>query len=264
SVQRRQQKIIEEAPSPSLTYGLRQQMGEAAVKIVSKVGYRGAGTVEFLLQDGKFYFLEVNTRLQVEHTVTEEVMGVDLVKAQILTAMNQPVFLEIPAKPQGHSIECRVYAENPYMGGVPSTGQLGTVRWAEGPRRRFEYGFEEGDEITPYYDPMIAKVIVWDEDRRRAIQKMIRVLSESVVFGVHSNIPYLIEMLSHKEFGDGTMTTRFVETYFPSGLKQKELTDMQKKLFEKALPALKSGGSILTGPQGSGWSSPWQASWRGV
>lgn len=264
SVQRRHQKIIEEAPSPSLTPELRLEMGDAAVKIVSKVGYRGAGTVEFMLQDGKFYFLEVNTRLQVEHTVTEEVVGVDLVKAQILTAMKQPVFLNPPDRVQGHSIECRVYAENPYMGGVPSTGKLGTVRWPEGPGRRFEYGFEEGDEITPYYDPMIAKVIVWDEDRRRAIQKMIQVLTQSVVFGVHSNIPYLIEMLSHPEFGNGSMTTRFVETYFSSGLKAKEPSELQKKIFEKAIPTLKMGGSANLMSSGNSWTSPWTSSWRGV
>ncbi|MBC7754849.1 MAG: ATP-grasp domain-containing protein, partial [Moraxellaceae bacterium] len=149
SVQRRHQKIIEEATSPSLTDELRKQMGAAAVSIGQLVNYQSAGTVEFLLQDGKFYLLEVNTRLQVEHPVTEEVVGVDLVKMQILTAMNKFIFSDQDVRiPRGHSIECRVYAENPYQGGVPSTGRLGKVSWPEGPRRRYEFGFDSGDTIT--------------------------------------------------------------------------------------------------------------------
>ncbi|NUN06818.1 MAG: ATP-grasp domain-containing protein, partial [Bdellovibrio sp.] len=151
SVQRRHQKIIEEATSPSLSEELRRKMGEAACAIATLGKYKGAGTVEFLLQDGEFYLLEVNTRLQVEHPVTEEVMGVDLVKMQILTAQGDFVHDSKQIRvPKGHSIECRIYAENPYLGGVPSTGLLGQVLWPEGPRRRYEYGFEAGDTITPF------------------------------------------------------------------------------------------------------------------
>jgi len=262
SVQRRHQKIIEEATSPSLTPELRRKMGEAAVAIAELGQYKGAGTVEFLLQDGEFYLLEVNTRLQVEHPVTEMVMGVDLVKAQILTAQGEYVFNPQQMRvPQGHSIECRIYAENPFLGGVPSTGKLGKVAWPEGPGRRFEYGFEEGDEITPFYDPMIAKVIVWDETRARAIQKMIRVLRESVVFGVHTNIPYLIEILSHGEFGAGTMTTRFIETYFKDPIPLPELSEVEKKIVEKALQRVRApldSGAVAE------QQSPWQSYWRGV
>ncbi|KYG70565.1 pyruvate carboxylase subunit A [Bdellovibrio bacteriovorus] len=261
SVQRRHQKIIEEATSPSLSDDLRRRMGEAACAIATLGKYKGAGTVEFLLQDNEFYLLEVNTRLQVEHPVTEEVLGVDLVKMQILTAQGE--FVHDPKQvrvPRGHSIECRIYAENPFMGGVPSTGLLGHVEWPEGPGRRYEYGFDAGDTITPYYDPMIAKVIVWDETRSRAIQKMIRVLQDSVVFGVHTNIPYLIEILSHKEFVMGTMTTRFIETYFAEALKEPELTSLDKKIAEGALLQLRGGGMQNQGAS----NSPWASYWRGI
>ncbi|MFN9069038.1 MAG: acetyl/propionyl/methylcrotonyl-CoA carboxylase subunit alpha, partial [Bdellovibrionales bacterium] len=173
SVQRRHQKIIEEALSPSLTPELRRKMGEAACLLGQSVGYQGAGTVEFLLDGQNFYLLEVNTRLQVEHPVTEMVMGIDLVKAQILTAQGQFIFSDSGVRaPHGHAIECRIYAEDPYKGGIPSTGLLGLVDWPEGPGRRFEYGFESGDSITSFYDPMIAKVIVWDESRPRCLEKL--------------------------------------------------------------------------------------------
>lgn len=264
SVQRRHQKIIEEATSPSLTFELRRKMGEAAALIATEAGYKGAGTVEFLLQDEKFYLLEVNTRLQVEHPVTEMVMGVDLVKAQILTAQGDAVFPDHQViSPRGHSIECRVYAENPYLGGVPSTGFLGRVHWPEGPGRRFEYGFEEGDEITPYYDPMIAKVIVWDENRSRAIQKMIRVLRDSIVFGVYTNIPYLVEILSHPVFIEGTMTTKFIEKYFSEPLEAVNVTEEDK---EFALAEWKKAGPQKLSVTGSvdDSLSPWKSYWRGV
>lgn len=269
SVQRRHQKIIEEATSPSLSDQLRRQMGEVATTLGTLGNYKGAGTVEFLLQDEKFYLLEVNTRLQVEHPVTEEVLGVDLVKMQILTAMNRFVFDAKDIRiPKGHSIECRIYAENPYMNGVPSTGLLGTVRWPEGPRRRYEFGFEEGDTITSYYDPMIAKAIVWDESRPRAIQKMIRVLKDATVFGVKTNIPYLIEILSHAEFVEGTMTTRFIEKHFSEGLKETHQEKERKKLSQELYAEyLKGNSEVTTGllnAQEAQAASPWQSFWRGV
>lgn len=264
SVQRRHQKIIEEATSPSLTDELRRKMGETACAIASLGKYKNAGTVEFLLQDGEFYLLEVNTRLQVEHPVTEEVLGVDLVKMQILTAQGKFVFAPNEIRiPKGHSIECRVYAENPYMNGVPSTGLLGTVQWPEGPRRRYEYGFDAGDTITSYYDPMIAKVIVWDENRPRAIQKMIRTLKDSTVFGVHTNIPYLIEILSHEEFQSGKMTTRFIETYFAEGLKSK-IEDSIVKKWAQEIHKKTKGTAVISGTSQSVGGSPWLTHWRGI
>lgn len=264
SVQRRHQKIIEEATSPSLTPDLRRKMGEVACTIASLGKYKNAGTVEFLLQDGQFYLLEVNTRLQVEHPVTEEVMGVDLVKMQILTAQNKFIFDSNEIRiPKGHSIECRVYAENPYLGGVPSTGKLGLVQWPEGPRRRYEYGFDSGDTITSYYDPMIAKVIVWDENRSRCIQKMIRTLKDSVVFGVHTNIPYLIEILNHEEFQSGEMTTRFIEKYFSEKLTSK-LSETQIKKWAQDISKVTNSSTATGDSVSNKVISPWQSSWRSV
>lgn len=263
SVQRRHQKIIEEATSPSLTDDLRRQMAEVACTIATIGNYRNAGTVEFLLQDGKFYLLEVNTRLQVEHPVTEEVMGVDLVKLQILTAAEKFVFSSKDVRfPKGHSIECRVYAEDPYKNGMPSTGKIGTQIWPSGPRRRFEYGFESGDTITAHYDPMIAKVIVWDETRARAIQKMIHTLNQSIVFGVHTNIPYLIEILNHAEFQNGSMTTRFIETYFADGISAAaEPTLAPAALYKKFLVSVPSGTLSKSSMESP---SPWNSAWRGI
>ncbi len=234
SVQRRHQKIIEEATSPSLTSELREAMGQAAVAIAEAAGYKSAGTVEFLLQDGKYYLLEVNTRLQVEHPVTEMVLSADLVKMQILTGQNEFIHSSNSVfSPRGHAIECRLYAEDPFAGGVPSTGLLGHVHFPEGPGRRFEYGFEAGDSITSYYDPMIAKVIVWDVDRPSCIRKTVQVLKDSTIFGVKTNIPYLIEILSHREFVEHTMTTRFIETHFANGLKPIEISSTEAALIEK-------------------------------
>lgn len=229
SVQRRHQKIIEEALSPSLSEDLRKEIGLAAQKIAEAARYKGAGTVEFLLDKGEFYFMEMNTRLQVEHPVTEMVLGVDLVKAQILTAMDEPLLWWEDLRPRGHAIECRLYAEDSYMNGVPSTGQLGFCSFPDGPFRRFEVGFEEGDEITSYYDSMIAKVIVWDESRLRAIQKMEQTLKETIVFGVKTNIPLLLKILAHEEFIRGEMTTRFFEENFSKGLKAIELSSSEKE-----------------------------------
>ncbi|MGZ3690573.1 MAG: acetyl-CoA carboxylase biotin carboxylase subunit [Pseudobdellovibrio sp.] len=263
SVQRRHQKIIEEATSPSLTEDLRRKMGEVACAIAELGKYQSAGTVEFLLQDGQFYLLEVNTRLQVEHPVTEEVLGVDLVKMQILTAQGNFVFNPQEIRiPRGHSIECRVYAENSYMAGMPSTGKLGYVQWPEGPRRRYEYGFDAGDTITSFYDPMIAKVIVWDETRSRAIEKMIRTLKDSTVFGVHTNIPYLIEILNHEEFRSGKMTTRFIETYFAQGLKMKHSDEQIKSWALQISKKTKNKTQDKSGTAHVG--SPWTSHWRGV
>jgi acetyl/propionyl-CoA carboxylase alpha subunit len=222
SVQRRHQKIIEEALSPSLDENLRRRMSKVAIEIAETAKYCGAGTVEFLLQDGEFYFMEMNTRLQVEHPVTELVMGVDLVKAQILTAMEQSLLWnDYDKTPHGHSIECRIYAENPYKAGIPSTGPILDIYLPHGPGRRFEIGIEPGDTISDFYDSMIAKVIVWDENRSRAIKKMRETLKETIIFGVLTNIPLLQGILSNEEFVTGKMTTGFIEKYFPQGLESK-------------------------------------------
>ena len=262
SVQRRHQKVIEEATSPSLTPELRQEMGQAAVAVATKAGYTSAGTVEFLMQDGEFFFLELNTRLQVEHPVTEMVLGVDLVKAQIRTAQGEPVsFFDRELSPVGHAIECRIYAEDSYNQGVPSIGQLGTVLWPQGPGCRFEYGFEKGDEITPFYDSMMAKVIVWDETRKRAIDKMNRVLQEVIIFGVKTNIPYLQAILNHPEFKDGSMTTQFINQHFSSGLQAPKLTDVQTQFLQKVK---EKGGKEDSSHSTSSEFNPWMQNWRNV
>jgi len=257
SVQRRHQKIIEEALSPSLDDDLRTKINQVARDLCERAGYQGAGTVEFLLQDNQFYFMEVNTRLQVEHPVTELVLGVDLVKAQLLTAMGQALAWPKQLQPRGHAIECRLYAEDSYKGGMPSTGKLIAAEWPQGPGRRFEVGFEPGDDITPHYDPMIAKVIVWDETRIRAIQKMKRTLSETIVFGVRTNIPLLQQILSHEEFLSGKMTTRFFETYFSKGLEAPEFSKSEMAMIQSL------NGQLGASPSGETETyNPWSHSWR--
>lgn len=243
SVQRRHQKIIEEALSPALDETLRKQMTDVAIKIAKAARYKGAGTIEFLLEGSQFYFMEMNTRLQVEHPVTEWVCGVDLVKAQIATA--QGLSLYWPEEPtfHGHSIECRIYAEDPYQMGIPSTGLLGFCHWPQGPGRRFEVGFEPGDEVTSYYDSMIAKVIVWDESRPRAIKKMKETLKQTIIFGVKTNIPFLLKILEHPEFVSGTMTTKFIETHFAKALKDPGLTTTQTELVQHLFRQLATNSS---------------------
>jgi acetyl-CoA carboxylase biotin carboxylase subunit len=224
SVQRKHQKIIEEAPAALLDPTLRKKMARVAVEIAQTAKYKGAGTIEFLLQDNEFYFLEMNTRLQVEHPVTEMVLGVDLVKAQIMTAQDQGLlWAQEDLIARGHAIECRIYAEDPFRAGLPSTGVVHAIEFAPGPGRRYECGLEAGDRVTPYYDSMIAKIIVHDETRYRAIRKMITTLQETIIFGVKTNIPYLIEILKNTEFVDGKMTTQFIDKYFASGLPQREM-----------------------------------------
>lgn len=265
TVQRRHQKIVEEAVSPALDDGLREAMARAAVTLAETAGYQGAGTVEFLVQDGQFFFLEMNTRLQVEHPVTEMVLGVDLVKAQILNAAHEFVlWSKADLRPRGHAIECRLYAEDPYNRGLPSTGMLGSMLWPEGPGRRFEVGFEAGDTITPYYDPMLAKLIVWDESRPRAIRKMLTVLDETVVFGVKVNIPFLKRIISHPEFVDGTMTTQFIQTHFPEALEDPGLTSFEAAFAEAAWRKLSQPESHRFSLSGVEPSVPWVSHWRGI
>jgi len=263
SVQRRHQKIIEEAISPSLTKETRRKMADCAVKVAQEVGYKSAGTVEFIYQDHEFYFMEMNTRLQVEHPVTECVTSLDLVKAQLLCAQGISTnWKQEEIKPQGHSIECRLYAEDPYQGGIPSVGLIGSCLFPEGPGRRYEVGFEKGDTITSFYDSMIAKVIVWDETREKAIDKMIKTLQSTVVFGLQTNIPYLIEILNHSEFRSGEMTTQFISKYFADALKPIELTEEEKTFAKKALQLSAAANSSSGG--GEVVNSPWTSYWRGI
>ncbi|MBI3173739.1 MAG: acetyl-CoA carboxylase biotin carboxylase subunit [Chloroflexi bacterium] len=217
SVQRRHQKIIEETPSPLLTPELRTQMGAAAVAAAKAVNYFNAGTIEFIVDPNtlKFYFLEMNTRLQVEHPVTELVAGLDLVQWQLRIAAGEPFpFTQSDFRQRGHAIECRVYAEDPAGGFLPSTGRLLQFIEPRGPGIRVDSGFRAGDEVTHFYDPMLAKLIVHAEDREAAIRRMQAALREFVVHGVTTNIDFMGDLLAHEDFHNGQVTTRWVETKF--------------------------------------------------
>jgi acetyl-CoA carboxylase biotin carboxylase subunit len=217
SVQRRHQKIIEETPSPLLTSQLRDEMGQAAVEAARAVGYYNAGTVEFIVDPDtrKFYFLEMNTRLQVEHPVTELVVGLDLAHWQIRVAAGETFpFSQASFSQRGHAIECRVYAEDPANGFLPSTGKLLQFNEPRGPGIRVDSGFAPGKEVTHYYDPLLAKLIVHAEDRAIAIQRMQAALRDFIVHGVITNIDFLQAVLAHPDFRRGEVTTRWVETNF--------------------------------------------------
>ena len=217
SVQRRHQKIIEETPSPLLTPELRNKMGEAAVNAAQAVNYYNAGTIEFIVDPDtlKFYFLEMNTRLQVEHPITELTTGLDLVQWQIRVAAGEHFPYEQDQLTQrGHAIECRVYAEDPANGFLPSTGKLLQYTEPRGPGIRVDSGFRAGDEITHFYDPLLAKLVVYGESRETAIQKMQAALREFIVHGVKTNIDFMQSVLSHPDFANGKVSTRWVENDF--------------------------------------------------
>jgi acetyl-CoA carboxylase biotin carboxylase subunit len=217
SVQRRHQKIIEETPSPLATPELRLRMGEAAVTAARAVGYYNAGTVEFIVDPDtlKFYFLEMNTRLQVEHPITELVVGIDLVHWQIRVAAGEHFpFPQSHFTQRGHAIECRLYAEDPANGFLPSTGKLLQFVEPRGPGIRVDSGFTAGNEVTHFYDPLLAKLIVYAEDRESAIQRMQAALKDFIVHGVVTNIDFLQAVLSHPDFQNGEVTTHWVETSF--------------------------------------------------
>ena len=214
SVQRRHQKVLEEAPAPGMTPERRRQMGEAAVAAAKAVCYVGAGTVEFIAnQDGSFYFMEMNTRLQVEHPVTEMITGQDLVEWQLRVAAGEALPLrQEQLQIRGHALEARIYAEDAGKGFLPSTGRLlHLVPPAEGLNVRVDTGVEEGDEITPHYDPMIAKLIVWDEDREAALARMRQALADYRVVGVTTNIDFLSRLVSCPAFAGADLDTGLIE-----------------------------------------------------
>ena len=216
SIQRRHQKMIEESPSPGLSPRVRERMGKAAVAAARAAGYVNAGTVEFLVEgsgeDARFFFLEMNTRLQVEHPVTEAVVGVDLVRAQLLVASREPLPWRQEALSQrGHAIECRIYAEDPAQGYLPQAGRLLVYREPAGPGVRVDAGVVEGSEITVYYDPLIAKLIVTGETRESALQRARAALRQYIVLGVRTNIPLLMALLHHPAVVAGNVHTGFLE-----------------------------------------------------
>lgn len=223
SIQRRHQKVIEEAPSSILSEGKRRKMGEAAINVARACGYYGAGTVEFILdEDQEFYFLEMNTRLQVEHPVTEAITGLDLVKLQIRIASGEKLpFMQEDLTMRGHAIEVRVYAEDPANNFLPDIGELKTYRRPQGHGIRVDDGFEQGMEIPFYYDPMIAKLICHGEDRSEAIGKMIRAIEEYEITGLETTLGFCDFVMKHEAFRSGNFDTNFVEKHFnPSLLKR--------------------------------------------
>ena len=213
SIQRNHQKMIEESPSAALSEELRQKMGDAAVKAAKAAGYKNAGTIEFLLEkNGNFYFMEMNTRIQVEHPVTECVTGIDLIKEQIRIASGMELsYRQEDICLKGHAIECRINAENPEKGFRPSPGTVTDIHLPGGKGIRVDSAIYSGYEIPPYYDSMIAKLIVWADNRDEAIQKMQSALGEFVIEGVDTNIDYQYEILNHPDYLSGNIDIEFIE-----------------------------------------------------
>jgi propionyl-CoA carboxylase alpha chain len=216
--------VVEEAPSSVLTPEKRKAMGEAAINVAKACGYYGAGTVEFILDETlEFYFLEMNTRLQVEHPVTEQITGIDLVKLQIRVAEGEKMpFKQEQLAINGHAVEVRVYAEDPANNFLPDIGTLTTYKRPQGLGVRVDDGFEQGMEIPFYYDPMIAKLICYAENREAAIEKMIRAIDEYEITGLETTLGFCRFVMKHDAFRSGNFDTRFVENYFTPEVLQKQ------------------------------------------
>lgn len=232
SIQRRHQKVIEEAPSSILTPELRASMGEAAINVAKSCGYYGAGTVEFIMDENlNYYFLEMNTRLQVEHPVTEEISGLDLVKLQIKIAQGEPIpFKQEDLSIHGHAIEVRVYAEDPSNNFLPDIGTLQTYQRPQGHGIRVDDGFEEGMSIPFYYDPMIAKMICHADTREAAIAKMIRAIDDYEITGIETTLSFCKFVMQHEAFISGNFDTKFVENYFKPEVLQSKAIEVEEKL----------------------------------
>jgi len=259
SLQRRHQKIIEETPSVALDDELRQKMGETARRVMQLAGYNNAGTVEFLLdQNRNFYFLEVNARIQVEHPITELVTGVDLVKHQIRIASGEKLTLkQEELRQRGHAIECRIYAEDPENNFFPSFGNLLFVKEPAGPGIRCDSGIYTGLEIPHYYDPILSKLIVWDENRESAIQRMDSALSDYVIMGVKTQVTFLRDLVRHPEFGAGNLNTNFIADHFSEWSPKRQENNIISALLGAAIskmqkPAIRSAEKEQTA------LTPWQ------
>jgi len=261
SLQRRHQKVIEEAPAPGMTEELRQRMGEAAIRAASAIDYQGAGTVEFLLDsNGEFFFMEMNTRLQVEHPVTEMISGQDLVEWQLRVANGEPLpCTQDQLTLKGHAFEARIYAEDPEHDFLPSTGKL-TVLQAplETAHVRVDSGVIQGDEISVFYDPMITKLVVWDIDRERALQRLTQALSEYNIAGVTTNIPFLYNLASSQAFRRGDVNTGFIEEHEDEIFhRRQEDLDYAAPLAAKAILAARKESAQDLAEQSNEPNSPW-------
>ncbi len=266
SIQRRYQKIVEETPSVALDPALREKMGAVAVKVAKTVGYTNAGTVEFLLNaKGEFYFLEVNARVQVEHPITEAVVGVDLVKHQIRVASGEKLSLgQKELRQRGHAIECRIYAEDPENNFLPSAGKILFVREPDGPGIRCDSGIWSGCEVPVHYDPILSKLVVWDETREQARMRMVAALRDYAILGVRTNTQFLIDTLEHPAFREGATHTGFIPDHL-SDWKPPEEDGMELKAALLAAAALeKKGPASRPGSARVKTFSPWKTGtgWR--
>ncbi|MAT97021.1 MAG: pyruvate carboxylase subunit A [Anaerolineaceae bacterium] len=270
SIQRRHQKIIEETPAPVIQDDdLRQRMAAAAVSLARAVGYSSAGTVEFIVDGaGNFYFLEMNTRLQVEHPITELVTGIDIAAWQIRIAAGEPLpFSQDEIQQRGHAIECRVYAEDPAQNFLPSIGQITRYERPSGPGIRVDDGIVVGTAVSPYYDPMLAKVITWGHTRDEAINKMVHALQQTVVLGVTTNIPYLLTILQEPTFRSGHTSTNYLQEVLPNWQPEPMPEDawLGVAVFELLQGGGKPGKIAVTSDNGAAYD-PWgeTAVWRNV
>ena len=266
SIQRRHQKIIEETPSPVMTPELREKMGEAAVRAAEAVGYSNAGTVEFMV-DGSlnFYFMEMNTRLQVEHPITEMTTGVDLAKWQLKIASGEELsFRQSDLMQRGHAIECRIYAEDPSNGFIPSVGLIKKMESPVGPNIRVDSGITSNLYVSPYYDPMLAKLAVYAENRNEALQKMIWALSHYAVMGVTTNISFLKKVLEHQEFIKGNISTHFIDNYFKDWIVTKQGLNLDAIISLAVYDAMHSKKQDIVRYKEADPHSPWKyvGRWR--
>ncbi len=267
SIQRRHQKVIEETPSVIITPAIRAAMGKVAIDAARSVRYEGAGTVEFLVdKDVNFYFLEMNTRLQVEHPITEMVTGIDIVKEQIRIAAGERIsFRQEDVRQTGHAIECRVYAEDPDKNFMPCPGLITSLRTPGGPGVRDDSGVFEGFEIPIYYDPIISKLVTWGRDRQEAVARMRRALNEYVVTGVKTTIPFHIRVMNNRHFLEGNFDTNFIDKVFFREEEERELPHPDVAMITAAIQMFldERKRAIAMRPTGSeGPGSMWKYSTR--
>jgi len=265
SIQRRHQKVIEESPSPIISAKKREDMGQIAVQAAKACGYVSAGTVEFLFdKNGNFYFLEMNTRLQVEHPVTELVTGLDLVKLQIQIAEGKPIpFKQNEVKFNGHAIECRIYAEDAFNNFLPSTGKINIVNNPEGPGVRLDSGINSDSEITMYYDPLISKLIVWAGSRDECIRRMRRALEEYKISGIQTTVPFCCRVMEHPAYAKGIFDTHFIDSHWEDIKLQTKSEEEKAHLAALAIAfyrerAKQSSVRISTNSKSANHSSKWK------
>lgn len=265
SIQRRYQKVIEETPSPAMTQDLRAAMGQSAVDAARASGYVNAGTVEFLLDaDGKYYFMEINTRLQVEHPITEMITGIDIVRQQIRIAAGEPLgFAQADVTGRGHAIECRIYAEDPENGFMPSPGKITYLQEPSGPGIRNDCGVYAGFDVPVEYDPILSKLIVWAADRNQAIARMKNALSQYVILGIKTPIVFLMDVLASEPFQEGKTYTDFIATHFEGWRQKTDEADLAVLAYIiDEIAGSRRPQAHITGSTGP--ATPWQTigNWR--